>query len=193
MIKNSFSKSLSILVFLVAYGISNASAQLTEITFTRPATSDSMVTELGFGFNIPDDADAVEIDQLGSFTALFQTNDQTSLELFLDNDGPISSIGEVDLGDSITPGDTFAISSGGSLNIGNLIAAGEDFFLGFSSFEGAVGFFNVSRPAGTDEIVYSGGWFAPDTTVIVAVPEPSSITLILLGCVAPLVRRRRAV
>ena len=191
MIKNYLPKCLTILFFLLAFSVSNASAQIFGITFSRTATSESAVPQIAIAVNTS--TDQIIVDQAGSTSALIQNNDIFGLDLFLAS-GPINTIGVVAPGTSITPADTFAISDTvTALDVASVVSPGDDFFVGFSTASGA-GYFNIARELVTDSIIYSNGQFTTDVTLTVPspVPEPSALALVLLGCVAPMVRRRRA-
>lgn len=210
MIKHSLPKCLPkclpALLLLLAFGVSDALAQA-PVTFTRASTNESAVSQVEFGFNNLSET-AVEVDPAGAGTALFQNNDLSfgvrSLDLFLSTSGPITSIGEAVAGSTLNVGDTFAITRAigetTPLDVASFINPGENFFVGFSygsvaNGTAGVGYFNVARELVSDDIIYSNGIVTtnPDISILVPapVPEPSALSLVLLGCVAPLVRRRR--
>jgi len=176
-------------VFLVTVALlSEASAQVTDVTFSRPATGDVAVSEIAFGFNVAADVE-VEIDQLGASAALFQNNDGFGQDFGIVISGPVTSIGEVSIGDLLAPGTDFGSTS---LILSDFIAPGEDFFLGFGNGTD-VGYFNIAwEPGANSSIVYSDGQFASGgSSLFVAIPEPGSLTLVSTLALALFVRRRR--
>lgn len=166
-----------------------ASAQVSDLTFSRPGTGDVSVSEIEFSFNVAADVE-VQIDQLGAVAALFQNNDTFGQDFGIVAAGPVDSIGEVTIGQVLSSGTDFGSTS---LVVSDFIAPGEDFYLGFSS--GAdVGYFNIAWDAGANSsIFYSKGEFATGgfPLIVAAVPEPSSLILISALTFVGVVRRRR--
>lgn len=185
--KNIATITASILFVTVAL-FSEASAQIADVTFSRPVTGDLGESEIRFRFGFDDDVE-VEIDQLGMDTALFQNNDTFGQEVIAAT-GLVTSIGEVTIGQVLAAGTDFGSTS---LNLSDFIAPGENFFLGFSNGTD-VGYFNIAWEAGANsDIVYSTGEFATggSSLTVAAVPEPGTITLVSVLAMSLLVRRRR--
>ena len=160
------------------------------LSFSRGTTGEVSVGELEFTF---DDSDTeFEIDQLGAVTALFLNNDGIGQEVGFNVGSPVVGIGEVFLGDTLTPGSDF----GGNdfVDIASIISPGEEFFLGFGDGTD-VGFFNVSWGLGTNSsITISNGLFASDgaSVVVAAVPEPTAAGIVSIFGALLFVRRRRS-
>jgi len=186
---NRMSLAFSLTLLLSVSMISEASAQVSAVTFSRPGTGDFSVSEIEFSFNVAADVE-VQIDQLGAVAALFQNNDTFGEDLGIVVAGPVDSIGEVTIGQVLSAGTDFGSSA---LNVSDIIAPGEDFYLGFSS--GAdVGYFNIAWDAGTNSSIhYSKGQFATGgfSLSVAAVPEPSSLILISTMAIVGISRRRR--
>jgi len=175
---------------LAGFGMASiTNAQVSTVTFSRPATSEMNTEFIEFAFDQPADV-VVQIDQLGAVDALFQNNDGFGQDFGVEASGPVDSIGEVTIGQVLNPGTNFGNTS---LIVGDLINPGEEFFLGFSSGSN-VGYFNIAwDSAANGSIVYSRGQYATGgfSLNVTAVPEPSVVALIsILGTIV-LVRRRR--
>lgn len=188
--KRNITAKAAIIFLLAGFSfISNSSAQVSTVTFSRPATGDMNVEIIEFGFDQTADV-FVQIDQLGAVDALFQNNDGFGQDFGIEASGPVDSIGEVAIGDILNPGTDFGDTS---LNLSDLISPGENFFLGFSS--GAdVGYFNIAWDSATNgSIIYSEGQFATGgvSLTVAAVPEPTAIGLLSLVGPFALIRRRR--
>ena len=168
--------------------VSDASAQISAVTFSRTATGETGIGSIEFTFDEQDDV-LVQIDQLGAVDALFQNNDTFGQDFGIEAGGPVDSIGQVAIGQVLSAGTNFGSTS---LNVTDFIAPGENFFLGFSS--GAdVGYFNIEWDAIDDgSIFYSSGQFASSgfALTVNAVPEPSSTLLISVLGALVVVRRR---
>ena len=152
---------------------------------------ETSVSDIEFSFGIAADVD-VQIDQLGALNALFVNNDAIATpDLGIFAGGPVDSVGVVTIGQVLSQGENFG-SSGVTLN--SVIAPGGDFFLGFGTITGEVGFFNVFwEPQANGSIFFSGGQFASGSSslTVSAVPEPTSVVVIAALGIAGLVRRRR--
>ena len=203
-----FAKIAMGVFFLAVPLLSEASAQISGITFSRPLTGDAGVSEIRFEFDDADDV-LVQIDQLlapdgsGSpVNSLFQNNDDgfpgvPGQGLGILASGPIDTIGVVAVGDVLSAGMNFG---GNALDVAAETGGpGGSFLLGFSTGTGstdAVGYFNITWEAGDEsDIVYGGGIISIDGAgplEVGAVPEPGSLTLISALALAAFVRRRRS-
>lgn len=181
--------SLAIAAMMVLFAWQpSVEAQVQDLTFSRDATSESAVDTIEFLFGI--DAEEVEIDQLGAIGAILQNNDSDGAELFLVNAGPIDRIGLVGIGELLTFGDNPSFATD-FVDLRPAADIGDDVYVGFES-SGNVGYFNVSFDAVTDSIFYSEGVFGSGgESLIVAIPEPSSIVLLTMVGGLAMVRRRR--
>lgn len=196
-----FSIVLTSVLFVAAALFSQASAQVMDVTFSRPDASppELGVSEVRFEFGTADTI--VQIDQLGPIDALFQNNDSGGGGFSGQDFGvltvgdPIESIGVVSIGDVLNPGTDF-VSTG--LEVSDIISRGENFFLAFStgtSSTDTVGYFNIAWELGDDsDIVYTGGRVqigGGGPLLVAAVPEPGSLVLLSAFGFAAVARRRR--
>ena len=186
--KHTTSIAALVLLFFAAT-FSEASAQVVDVTFSRPDTNEFGLSEIRIGFGAADEVE-VEIDQLGMDTALFQNNDGFGQDVIAAT-GLVTSIGEVTVGQVLSAGTDFGATQ---LNFADLnINPGDNFFLGFSNGTD-VGYFNVLwEPGANSDIVYSSGELATGgaSLTVAAVPEPGTITLVSVLAMGIFVRRRR--
>lgn len=177
-------------ILLAGFSFTSVSnAQVSTLTFSRPATSEMNIESIEFRFDQSADV-IVQIDPLGAFDALFQNNDGFGQDFGVEANGPVDSIGQVAIGDILNPGTDFGNTA---LDVSGIISPGEDFYLGFSSGSD-IGYFNIAWESGNNgSITYSEGQFATGgfSLTVGAVPEPSAISLLSLVGIALIQRRRR--
>lgn len=183
-----FTKIAFAIFILSVSPLSQASAEILELTFSRPATGESNVSDIEFAFNFS--AVDVQIDQLGATSALFQNNEDFGKEVGITVGGPVDGIGVVSIGEVLNPGREFVADD---LNVSEIISPGENFYLGFNSGDD-IGYFNIAWEPGTNSsIIYSSGLFATEgsSLVVNAIPEPSSLLIMSMLTLAGVTRRRR--
>jgi len=182
--------TMAVAFAITMFGAACSQAQVLDVTFSRPATNEFNLSSIDFLFGQPADV-VVQIDQLGATDALFQNNDGSGQDFGIEAAGAVDSIGEVTIGQLLTPGTDFGESS---LDVSTLINPGEDFYLGFSSGSN-VGYLNVAWASGANgTITYSNAEYAigGSSLFVAGVPEPASTAWLSAMGVCLLLRRRRA-